>query len=321
MGGDFGPQTTMPASLLALREYEEMRAFLVGDMDQISSYLVGVPDSVMDRVEIVAATQAVGMGESPSAVLRTKKDSSMRVALELVKSGKADACVSAGNTGALMALSRYVLRTCETIDRPAIMSAIPTSRGHTYMLDLGANVECDSEQLYQFALIGNAVLKNLHHIESPRIALLNVGEEDIKGNDTVRRANELLKSDAGLNYVGYVEGTDILSGKVDVIVCDGFVGNIALKSIEGVAKFFLAELRHVIQKNLFTRLLGFIALPLFKGLYGRFDPGKYNGASLVGLNGVVVKSHGSANVQEYVIAIGQAVEEVRNNIPGVIEKL
>ena len=305
-----------------------LRVIVVGDKNKIEGELQLLADSSSvipsfqkdNRLEIQHASEVIGMDESPSIALRTKKDSSLRVAIQLVKAQRADGCVSAGNTGALMAISRFVLKTCETIDRPAIISALPTAKGQAYMLDLGANVDCHSEQLYQFALMGDVLVRELKGVQRPRIALLNVGEEEIKGNDQVKQANELLQSDPSLNYVGYVEGSDILNGKADVIVCDGFVGNVALKSIEGAATLIVRMLSDAFKRNWYTKLVGILAEPVLRRLFQRLDPSTHNGASLVGLRGVVVKSHGNANANEFVRAIELAVSEVQKDIPSLIEK-
>ncbi len=328
MGGDLGLHATIPAVVTLLKTSPSLRVIVVGDRNKIEDKLQSLSDSPSDifayqqsnRLEIQHASEVIGMDESPSIALRTKKDSSLRVAIQLVKNAQADGCVSAGNTGALMAISRFVLKTCETIDRPAIISALPTAKGQAYMLDLGANVDCHSEQLYQFALMGDVLVRELTGVERPRIALLNVGEEEIKGNDQVKQANELLQSDPSLNYVGYVEGSDILSGKADVIVCDGFVGNVALKSIEGVATLIVRMFSDAFKRNWYTKLVGKLVEPILRRLFQRLDPAAHNGASLVGLRGVVVKSHGNASADEFVSAIELAVSEVQKDIPSLIEK-
>ena len=268
------------------------------------------------------ASEVIHMDEQPAVALRVKKDSSMRVAIECVNSGEADACVSAGNTGALMAIGRYVLRTCEGIDRPAILSTLPSKQGYTFMLDLGANVDCNSEQLYQFALMGQAVAIALKTADMPKVALLNIGEEDVKGNDQVKQANELLSADPTINYVGYVEGNDILSGKADVIVCDGFVGNVALKSIEGASRYLLGQLEQQLNDLGWKKyLFGWLLRPLFKRFLQRFNPAEYNGATLVGLRGVVVKSHGAADKKAFAHAIELAIKEADQKIPEKIMSL
>lgn len=254
------------------------------------------------------------MEESAATALRGKKDSSMRVAVNLVKAGEAHACVSAGNTGALMAVSRFVLKTLPGIDRPAICSILPTMRGRTYVLDLGANVDCGPENLLQFGIMGACLVAALEHNETPSVGLLNIGVEDIKGNDMVKRAAELLRG-SGLNFFGNVEGDDIYKGTTDVVVCDGFVGNIALKSSEGVAQMIAAFLREEFSRTLFNRLAALVALPVIKAFRKRMDHRRYNGASLLGLKGIVIKSHGSADAFAFEQALTRAVEEVRNGVP------
>jgi glycerol-3-phosphate acyltransferase PlsX len=250
------------------------------------------------------------MDESPSAALRGKKDSSMRVAVNLVKDGTADACVSAGNTGALMAISRFVLKTLAGIERPAICSVLPALKGRTYMLDLGANVDCSAEHLLQFAIMGATLASAVEDQARPRVGLLNIGEEEIKGNDVVKQAAELLR-DSELNFIGNVEGNDIYLGTCDVVVCDGFVGNVALKTSEGLAQMLSTYLRDEFKRNILTMLAGLIALPVINHFKNRVDPRRYNGASLLGLRGIVVKSHGSADRLAFRIAIERAVAEAR----------
>jgi glycerol-3-phosphate acyltransferase PlsX len=260
------------------------------------------------------------MDEPPAQALRYKKDSSMRVAVDLVKSGAAHACVSAGNTGALMAISRFVLKTLPGIDRPAIATVLPNIRGsHTYVLDLGANVDCTAEHLLQFGIMGAMLVAAVEHKERPTVGLLNIGVEDIKGNEAVKQAAGLLR-ESGLNFVGNVEGDDIYKGTVDVVVCDGFVGNVALKSSEGVAQMMSTVMREEFSRNLFTRLAALIALPVIRAFRHRLDHRRYNGASLLGLRGIVIKSHGSADVFAFGQAIERAVDEVRNSVPERIEK-
>jgi len=255
------------------------------------------------------------MDEPPTTALRYKKDSSMRVAINLVRSGEAHACVSAGNTGALMAISRFVLRTLPGIDRPAIATVLPNMRGtHTYVLDLGANVDCTPEHLLQFAIMGAMLVAAIEHKERPTVGLLNIGAEDIKGNEAVKQAAELLRT-SGLNFHGNVEGDDIYKGTTDVVACDGFVGNVALKASEGLAQMITAALREEFKRNFVTRLGAIFALPVIRSFRRRMDHRRYNGASLLGLRGIVIKSHGSADIFAFEQAIGRAVEEVRNNVP------
>ncbi len=338
MGGDQGPEALISAALDVFQRHPGLSLILVGDKSVIEPILAKSPalenhsqhtDVAADgalaetgSVSVRHASQVVTMDDKPAVVLRTKKDASMRIAIDAVANGDADACVSAGNTGALMAISRFVLRTCEGIDRPAILSALPSRNGQTFMLDLGANVDCNSEQLYQFALMGQAVASALTGKEKPRVALLNIGEEDIKGNDQVKQANELLRADPGINYQGYVEGNDILSGKVDVIVCDGFVGNVALKSIEGASSYLLGQLEaQLAQLGWKKYLFGWLLRPLLKLFLKQFHPAEYNGATLVGLRGIVVKSHGSADKEAFANAVELAIKEVHHQLPRKIMSL
>jgi glycerol-3-phosphate acyltransferase PlsX len=253
------------------------------------------------------------MDESPALALRAKKDSSMRVAIELVKAGEAHAAVSAGNTGALMAISRFVLKTLPGIDRPAICTVLPSMSGRTYVLDLGANVDCGPDHLLQFAIMGSSLVAAVEHKARPTVGLLNIGEEAIKGNEVVKQAAELLRS-SELNFIGNVEGNEIFKGKTDVVVCDGFVGNVALKSSEGLAQMLAAFLREEFKRNVFTRVAAFVALPVLNAFKRRVDPRAYNGASLLGLRGIVIKSHGSADVFAFQRALERAMEEVQNEV-------
>lgn len=319
MGGDHGPDVTVPASLIALKQHPSLNLILVGDEQLLSDTLANNGAASSDRLTIQHASQVVGMDEAPSSALRGKKDSSMRVAINLVKQGDAQACVSAGNTGALMATARFVLKTLEGIDRPALITALPTISGHTHMLDLGANVDCPAEVLYQFAVMGSVLTSAVDSNPSPTVGLLNVGEEEIKGNEQVKLAHGML-TDNGLNYVGYVEGDDIYKGTVDVVVADGFVGNVALKTSEGVGKMISHYMRQEFKRNLFTKLAGLVAMPVLNAFRRRIDPRAYNGASLVGLRGIVIKSHGSADAFSYSNAIGEAVLEVEKNVPEKIKQ-
>jgi glycerol-3-phosphate acyltransferase PlsX len=287
-----------------------VRVILVGLTDRLQPFL---NDCANPRVVIRHASEVVAMDESPANTLRSKKDSSMRVAIDLVRNGEADACVSAGNTGALMAISRFVLKMLPGIDRPAICSVLPTLKGQTYVLDLGANVDCTPEHLLQFGLMGASLVSAVEHSERPSVGILNIGEEAIKGNDVVKRAAELLWG-SGLNFVGNVEGDGIYKGAADVIVCDGFVGNVTLKASEGVAQLLATFLRKEFRRNLFTKLAALIALPVLKKFKRRVDHRQYNGASLLGLRGIVVKSHGSADVVAFTRALQRAADEARNGV-------
>jgi glycerol-3-phosphate acyltransferase PlsX len=317
MGGDYGPSVTVPAVLLALQEEPRLRIILVGDQDVLQAQLKRCKTDIKpEQLTLHAATQVVSMDEPPALALRNKKDSSMRVAINLVKEGLAQACVSAGNTGALMATARFVLKTIPGIDRPAISAMLPTMKENTKVrvLDLGANVDSEVEHLLQFAIMGSVLSTEVDNIPSPRVALLNIGSEEIKGNEQVKKAAELLKN-ARINYIGYIEGDAIYQGIADVIVCDGFVGNVALKVTEGVAKLVSHYIKLAFNRNWFSRLSGLMALHVLKGLRSRLDPARYNGASLIGLRGIVIKSHGSATVLAFKNAINEAILEVEKNIP------
>jgi phosphate acyltransferase len=311
MGGDHGPSVVVAAALRFLSDSDRVNLILVGDESRITQCL-GKADR--ERVKIHPTTQEVGMDESPSKALRGKKDSSMRVAIDMVQRGEADACVSAGNTGALMATARFVLKTLPNVDRPAIITAVPSLYGHTHMLDLGANVDCTAEQLFQFAVMGSELVTAVEGIAAPRVALLNIGQEEIKGNEQVKQANELLlRSD--LNYVGFIEGDGIFLEDIDVVVADGFVGNVALKCSEGVAKFVRHSLGSQFKRTWFTRLAGLAAMPILNQFRRTMDPRRYNGASLLGLRGIVVKSHGGADEIAFENAIHIAQKEIHANIP------
>ncbi|MDD5404017.1 MAG: phosphate acyltransferase PlsX [Sulfuricella sp.] len=313
MGGDHGAHVTVPAALAILRRDTDVNIVLVGLVEVIEAELRIHRAAVSSRLRIRPASEVVTMDDPPALALRGKKDSSMRVAVNLVKSGEANACVSAGNTGALMAISRFVLKMLPGIERPAIASVLPTLNGHTHVLDLGANVDCSAEHLLQFGIMGAMLVEAVDHKERPSVGLLNIGEEDIKGNEVVKRAAELLRA-SGLNFHGNVEGNDIYKGTTDVVVCDGFVGNVALKASEGLARMIGELLKQEFRRNLLTRLAGLMATPVMKAFKKRVDPRRYNGASLLGLRGIVVKSHGGADVFAFEHAIEAAVEEVRNGV-------
>jgi glycerol-3-phosphate acyltransferase PlsX len=313
MGGDHGPRVTVPAVVDYLHRNPGTDIILVGLPDVIESELRTLKATPNPRLRIQPASEVVGMDESPALALRGKKNSSMRVALDLVKSGAAQACVSAGNTGALIATSRFVLKTLPGIDRPALAVVLPTMRGHTYVLDLGANVDCSPEHLLQFGVMGATLVATVENKERPSIGLLNIGEEEIKGNEVVKQAAELLR-DSGLNFYGNIEGNDIYKGTTDVVVCDGFVGNVALKTSEGVAQMLSTYLREEFKRNLLTKFAGLISLPVIKAFKRRVDHRRYNGASLLGLRGIVIKSHGSADSHAFRFAIARAVEEVRGGM-------
>lgn len=313
MGGDHGAPVVVAAAKQVLEENKNLRLILVGDQETLTSELNSLGMSVGENLSIQHASQKVEMDESPALALRGKKDSSMRVAINLVSEGVADACVSAGNTGALMATARFVLKTLPHVDRPAIMSALPSINGRSWVLDLGANVDCSADHLFQFAVMGTELVSAVEGIENPSIGLLNIGQEEIKGSDQIKRAH-LLLSESPLNYIGYVEGDDICTGEVDIIVCDGFVGNVALKSSEGVAKMISHFMKAEFKKGLLTRLAGLVALPVLRKLRNRIDPRAYNGAPLVGLRGVVVKSHGGTDAIGFANAIAIAKKEFQADI-------
>jgi glycerol-3-phosphate acyltransferase PlsX len=320
MGGDRGPEAVVPAALATLERDDSVGLTLVGLPEVLEQVKRKAGDRYDSRLAFKAASEVVLMDEPPADALRRKKDSSLRVAIELVKDGEADACVSAGNTGALMATARYVLKTLPGIDRPAIISAVPGIERPTYMLDLGANVGCTPEHLLQFALMGSVVAEDMLDIARPRVGLLNIGLEDIKGNETVREAGELIgKTD--LNYVGFVEGDGIFHADVDVVVSDGFVGNVALKTMEGVAKLISSFLKEEFHRSVLRSVQGLVAKSALEALRERLDPRRYNGASLVGLNGIVLKSHGSADAFAFENAVKAAIVEARKGVPVQIGKL
>jgi len=315
MGGDYGVDTTVPASLDCLRQNPELRLILVGDEVVLKPLLETALTEFKGRLSIQHASEQVEMHESPAKALRLKKDSSMRVAINLVRDGKADACVSAGNTGALMATAKFVLKMIPGIDRPAIMSSMPSIFGHTHVLDLGANVDSSAEILLQFAIMGTEVVKALEDIAEPKVGLLNIGEEESKGNEQVKAAAKLLEA-SDLNYIGYVEGNSLNAGdkKVDLIVCDGFVGNIALKSIEGAAKMITTVMKEGFGKNIFTKCAALISYPILKAIKNRIDPRLHNGASFLGVKGLVIKSHGGADALAFKTAIHVAEVEVDKKV-------
>jgi glycerol-3-phosphate acyltransferase PlsX len=311
MGGDHGLSVTLPACRRFLEQHPQARLVLVGLPDALK----GFSDP---RASVVAATEVVGMDDSIEVALRRKKDSSMRLAVQQVRDGQAHAAVSAGNTGALMAISRYLLKTCDGIDRPAIATQLPNARGGaTTVLDLGANVDCSAEHLLQFAVMGSALVSALGGKNQPTVGLLNIGEEIIKGNDTIKKAGELLRAAAragDLNFVGNVEGNDIFKGDVDIVVCDGFVGNVALKATEGVATMIGGFLRAEFSRNALTKMAALLAYPVLAAFKRRVDHRRYNGAALLGLKGLVFKSHGSADAMAFEHALARAYDAARNNL-------
>jgi len=314
MGGDVGLAVTLPAARAFAAQHANVHMLLVGDAAAITQGLHAQPRLSRPWYDVVHASEVVAMDDSVEIALRRKKDSSMRVAAQTVKDGAADALVSAGNTGALMAISRYVLKTLDGIDRPAIATDIPNVKGgSTTVLDLGANVDCSAEHLLQFAIMGAALVSAMEPQHQPLVGLLNIGQEVIKGNDVVKQAAELLR-DSGLNFHGNVEGDDICKGTVDVVVCDGFVGNVALKSIEGLARMLAVMSRQEFRRDPLSMLAGLMAMPVLKRLRKRVDHRRYNGAALLGLRGIVIKSHGSADVLAFGHALHKALEAVRNGL-------
>ncbi len=315
MGGDYGPSITIPAAIQALESDTELSVILVGNENDIHQCLNNENTSnVSERLSIVHASQVVEMDEAPALALKKKKDSSMRIAINLVKEGRSDAAVSAGNTGALMATSRFVLKMIPGIERPAICSVLPTEHSTVHMLDLGANVDSTPEMLLQFAYMGSEVCTVTHNIDHPRVHLLNVGSEEIKGNAKVKATAELL-SNTNLNFQGYIEGDEIFTDKSDVIVCDGFEGNIALKTSEGAAKLISNIAKEEFSKSLFRKLVAMFSIRTFKSIKKRLDPRLYNGATLAGLRGVVIKSHGGADTFGFLTAIKVASKEAKRQLP------
>lgn len=321
MSGDHGASVAVEAALVAVSRHDDLEIILVGDEPSLKKALdtASRRDTAAERISIHQASEVVGMCESPAKSLRKKKDSSMRVAVNLVQEGAADACVSAGNTGALMATARFVLKTLTGIDRPAIISPIPSRQGHTLMLDLGANAESTAEQLFQFAVMGSVLASAAHGIDNPRVGVLNIGSEEIKGNQQIQDAGKLLAA-SRLNYIGFVEGDDIYIGDVDVVVCDGFVGNVALKTSEGLGKLVAQYLREEFARNWLTKSAAMLAMPVLNAFRKRVDPRQYNGATFIGLQKTVVKSHGDADAVAFASAINVARLEVGQDVPARIRQ-
>lgn len=319
MGGDFGPEVVLPAAVQVVKKHKNVGIILVGDEAILKAQAnqLGIDLSkgaLADHIEIQHASQVVEMHDEPALAIRKKKDSSMRVAINMVAEGRAQAAVSAGNTGALMGTAKFVLKTVPGIDRPAICTTIPSITGHTHMLDLGANVDCSGENLCQFAIMGSVLAEAVDNVEKPRIGLLNIGSEATKGNALVKEANTLL-ANAPIHYIGFVEGDDIYNGSVDVVVCDGFVGNVSLKTSEGVAKMIVHFMKEEFTKNWYNKIAAMIAMPVLKAFRNRIDPRAYNGASMLGLNGIVIKSHGGTDIFGFANAIEIAVLEVEKAVP------
>jgi glycerol-3-phosphate acyltransferase PlsX len=324
MGGDFGPPVTIPAIKVILSNRSNADTVtsdiinfqLFGDQAVLTAHLNQQKLLGHTNIEIFASEEDVLMTDKPSSALKNKKRSSMRLALESVRDGRANACVSAGNTGALMAISRFILKMLPGIDRPAIISALPTNEnGPVYLLDLGANVDCNEQRLAQFAIMGNELSKSVDGVQSPKVGLLNVGEEGIKGSDKLRKAADLIDSLDGVNYCGFVEANQIFAGDYHVIVTDGFTGNSVLKASEGLSLFLLAKIKHAFQRNWWTRFIGLLAKPVMSLFKEEIDPERYNGACLIGLRGVVIKSHGSANINATVCAIEEAILQSKQKVP------
>lgn len=318
MGGDFGLSRTIPASIRALAKHPDLHLILVGCEAQMEAHLKRHNALSHPRIECMHAPEEVLMDELPSQALRTKKKSSMRIAINLVKSKAASACVSAGNTGALMATSRFVLKTLPGIDRPALLSELPSRKGKIRVLDLGANLDSCAEHLFQFAIMGNVLIEAVEGLEKPRVGLLNIGVEEIKGNDQVKRTAHMLSECDFINYIGYVEGDDIYCGDVDLVVCDGFVGNAVLKASEGLAKYLSENISQAFRRNILSRIMGCIAYPVLSRVKNSMNPAAYNGASFLGLNGIVVKSHGSASILGFQNAIEVAKMQVAKDVPELL---
>ena len=319
MGGDFGPCITVPASLQALASNLQLHLLLVGDPNAISPLLDKADPQLLERLQVVPAESVIASDAKPAQAIRASRGTSMRIALELVNRGEAQACVSAGNTGALMGLAKLLIKPLDGIERPALMTALPNQqRSKTVVLDLGANVECDSTMLVQFAVMGAVMAEEVLGIAQPRVALLNIGEEETKGLDNIREAAIVLRNTPAINYIGYLEGNDLLSGKTDVMVCDGFVGNVTLKTMEGVIRMFLSLLKSSSEggkQAWWLKLLGRWLQKRMAKRFGHLNPDQYNGACLLGLRGTVIKSHGAANQNAFAVAIEQAVQAVQRQVP------
>ncbi len=319
MGGDVGPHVTVPAVAQALNYYPHLNIILTGDKQVVETLLVSHKINLHPRFNFIHTSQVVSANDKPLIALRSRRHSSMRLALDLVHQRQADACISAGNTGALMAMAKVVLKLLPGIERPALVSHLPEENGRgSLLLDLGANSSCDSDVLMQFALMGSALAESVWGMTRPRVALLNIGEEQIKGNDVVKQTAQLLENLNAINYIGFVEGNQLFSGKADVIVCDGFVGNVALKTAEGVSQLILSKLKNQFDVNWFARFVLKLFLPSFKTQLKQLNPDQYNGASLLGLRGIVIKSHGHADEQAFLQAIHQAVAEIQQQVPSRI---
>ena len=320
MGGDYGPRSSIPAAVQAVTHYPRLTLLLCGDQQVIEQGLLKLGIDNHPRLIIHHCTQVVTNECQPVQALRHKRDSSMRIALEMVASEQAEACVSAGNTGALFSMAYHVIKMLPGIKRPALISSVPTETEHpVYLLDLGANVHCDAQTLFQFAVMGSIVAEQTTEGHPPKVCLLNIGAEDIKGYEVIKQAANLMKSSSYLNYQGYCEGSDMFSGKADVVVCEGFVGNVALKTCEGIAHLIMCKFSEVLKKHFLYQVLAFVLKPIIKKLYRHVNPEGYNGAILVGLRGVVVKSHGNASQEAFFAAIEEAICEAERSIPKKIQ--
>jgi len=319
MGGDFGPCVTVPAALQALASHSHLNLLLVGIPDDITPLLAKADSSLLERLQVIPAESVIASDARPSQAIRASRGSSMRIALELVKEGRAQACISAGNTGALMGLAKLMIKPLDGIERPALMTVLPhQQRGKTVVLDLGANVDSDSDMLVQFAVMGAVMAEEVLAIANPRVALLNIGQEETKGLESIRAAASILKASGQINYIGYLEGNDLLTGKTDVLVCDGFVGNVTLKTMEGVVRMFLSLLKSSGEgkkRSWWLKLLGRWIQKRLAQRFGHLNPDQYNGACLLGLRGTVIKSHGAANQRAFAVAIEQAEQAVRRQVP------
>ncbi len=313
MSGDNGPIPALSGAVQALEKLPDLKINLIGNEKDIELYLQKADSAILDRIKITHTDQYIKMDEDILTAIRNKKDSSMRLAINSVKNQEADACVSAGNTGALMSLSKIILKTISGIDRPAICTSLPTKKNFMQVLDLGANIECNAQNLFQFAVMGASVVQSLEISSNPRVGLLNIGSEDFKGKDEIKLAADML-NDSNINYIGFVEGNGMFSGDYDVIVTDGFTGNVALKSIEGVAGMIKHFIKSEFKKNIYNKFSALLSFPVMAGVKKKMDPRVYNGASFLGLNGIVVKSHGSADGFSYSNAIQTAYYESKNNL-------
>ena len=319
MGGDFGPHISLPASSKSLQLHPNLYITIIGDNQIISPLLKQYQLLDHPRVKFMHAPENISMEDDPVSVLRHRIQSSMLVALQLVANGEADACVSAGNTGALMLLAKHTLKTLDGISRPALVSALPNNKGgHSYLMDLGANLQCGCDTLFNFALMGSVLCEKVEQLSAPSVSLLNVGREINKGNETIKHCANLLSNTEYINYIGYIEANELFDGRADVVVTDGFSGNIALKSYEGMGRVFLDQLQKAMNATWYSRFLGKLLNPLIKNQLKHLHPDLYNGASLIGLRGIVVKSHGSANVEAFTYAIEQAIKEIQWQIPACI---